>query len=51
MSDKLLLILLGIFLLLFGIAHATNLQIVWMEPITAIAALCAGVVCLIKAIR
>ncbi len=49
--DKLTLILLGVFLLLFGIAHATNLQIVWMEPITAISALCAGVVCLIHALR
>ncbi len=35
----------------YGIAHATNLQIVWMEPITAISALCAGVVCLIHALR
>jgi hypothetical protein len=49
--DKLVLILLGIFLLLWGIAHATNIQIVWMEPVTAIAALCAGVVCLIRALR
>ena len=49
--DKLTLILLGIFLLLYGIAHATNVQIVWMEPITAIAALAAGVVCLIRALR
>ena len=46
--DKLVLILLGVFLVLFGIAHATNLQIVWMEPITAIAALAAGIICLIR---
>ena len=38
-------------LLLFGIEHVTNLRIVWMQPIEGIAALCAGVVCLFRAIR
>jgi hypothetical protein len=49
--DKLVLILLGIFLLLFGIAHVTNIQIVWMNPLMGLAALAAGVICLIKALR
>ncbi len=51
MFDKILLVCLGIFLLLYGVAHATNLQIVWMDPITAIAALVAGVICLVRAIK
>ncbi len=49
--DKLVLILLGVFLLLFGIAHVTNIQIVWAGPIMGLAALAAGIVCLIKALR
>jgi hypothetical protein len=49
--DKLFLILLGIFLLLYGFAHATNIQIIWMAPLTAIAALAAGIVALIRALR
>lgn len=49
--DKLVLILLGIFLLLFGIAHVTNITIVWMGPIMGLSALAAGVVCLVKALR
>jgi hypothetical protein len=51
MFDKLLLILLGIFLLLFGIFHVTNLQVEWGGPIMGFAALGAGVVCLIRALR
>lgn len=51
MSDRLFLILLAVFLLLWGFAHATNIQVVWMEPITAIAALAAGVVGIIKACK
>jgi hypothetical protein len=49
--DKLVLILLGVFLLLFGIAHATNVEIVWMDPICALSALVAGAVCLFRALR
>jgi uncharacterized membrane protein len=51
MSDKLLLILLGIFLLLFGIFAVTNVEVVWGRAIMGIAALAAGVVCLIRALR
>ena len=49
--DKLLLFLLGAFLLLFGLAAITNLQIVWMGPATGLAALAAGVVCVVRACR
>ena len=51
MFDKLLLILLGIWALLFGIAAVTTIEIVWMKPITGIAALFLGVVCLIRAFK
>lgn len=44
--DKLLLLLLGVFLVLFGIANVTSIEIVWMSAITGLAALAAGVVCL-----
>lgn len=49
--DKLVLILLGAFLLLFGIMHVTNIEIVWASPIMGLSALCAGTVCLFRAFR
>lgn len=49
--DKLVLLCLAVWALLFGIAHVTNIQIVWMTPIMGIAALVLGVVCLIRAFR
>lgn len=49
--DKIVLILLLIFLLIFGISTVTNIQIVWMQPIMGISALAAGIVCLIRALR
>lgn len=51
MFDKLLLILLGIFLLLYGIFAVTNLQVAWGEPLMGFAALGAGVVCIIRALK
>jgi hypothetical protein len=48
--DKLLLILLGIFLLLFGVFAVTNLELTWGRPVMGFAALIAGVVCLIRGI-
>jgi uncharacterized membrane protein len=50
MFDRLILISLGIFTVLFGIAAVTNIEIVWMKPITGLAALVCGVVCLIRAV-
>lgn len=49
--DKLLLILLGIFLLLFGIFSVTNLQVEWGKPLMGFAALIAGAVCIIRGVR
>lgn len=51
MIDKLLLVLLGIFLLLYGIFAVTNLDVVWGRPIMGFAALVAGVVCLVRAVK
>jgi hypothetical protein len=50
MSDKLILILLGVFLLLFGIFAVTNLQVEWGKPIMGFAALAAGIVSLFRGI-
>jgi len=51
MFDKLLLILLGVFLLLFGIFTVTNIQLEWGKPLEGFAALAAGIVCIVRAIR
>jgi hypothetical protein len=37
------LMFLAVFLILFGIASATNVEIVWMESVTALSSLAAGV--------
>ncbi len=49
--DKLVLILLGIFLLIFGLLSVTNFRIEFAPVIMGLAALAAGVVCLIRAFR
>jgi len=49
--DKLVLILLGVFFLLFGIFSVTNIEVVWGKPIMGLAALAAGIVCLFRAFR
>lgn len=51
MFDKLFLVLLCVFLLLFGIFSVTNLEVVWGRPLMGLAALVAGVVGLIRAFR
>lgn len=51
MFDNLLLILLGLFCLLFGIFHVTNIQVTWGEPVMGFSALAAGAVCLVRAFR
>ena len=48
MFDKLFFGCLAAFLLLYGIAHVTNIQIVWMDPLTGLVALIAGVVGIIR---
>lgn len=49
--DKLILILLAVFMLIFGIFGVTNLQVTWGPQIMAFAALVLGAVCLIRAFR
>ena len=51
MFDKLFLIFLDIFLLLFGLSAVTNVEIVWMGPVTGVAALIAGVIGIVRAVR
>jgi hypothetical protein len=50
-GDRLILILLGVFCLLYGIFNVTNLRVDWGPTICGFAALAAGVVLLIRAIR
>lgn len=49
MFDKLLLVLLGVFLLLYGIFAVTNVRVEWGRPIMGFSALAAGIVCLFRA--
>lgn len=49
--DKIVLILLAVWALLFGIIHVSNVEIVWSSPLMGLAALALGVVCLIRAFR
>jgi len=51
MLDKTILILLGVWAIIFGILYVTNLKIEWSGQIMGFAALCLGVVCLIRAFR
>ncbi len=51
MNDKLVLLLLAVWALLFGIFAVTNLRVVWSEPIMGFAALALGIVCLVRALR
>lgn len=49
--DKLVLILLGLFLVLFGLFSVTNIEVLWGKPIMGLTALAAGAVCLVRAFR
>lgn len=51
MFDKLILVLLGVWAIVYGIIHVTNIRVVWMEPIAGLCALVLGLVCLIRAFR
>lgn len=51
LADVLVMVLLGLFLLLFGLAKVTNFQVVWMDPVMGLSALAAGIICLIRAFR
>ena len=49
--DKLVLILLGVFLFLFGLFTVTNITVEWGKPLMGFSALAAGAVCLFRASR
>lgn len=49
--DRLVLICLAVWSLLFGLLTVTNIQVEFMRPVMGLAALVLGVVCLIKAVR
>lgn len=51
MNDRLVLILLGIWALIFGIFAVTNIQVTWSQPIMGFAALALGIVCCIRATK
>lgn len=49
--DKLILILLGIWAVLWGVFAVTNLRVEWSGPLMGFAALALGIVCLVRALR
>lgn len=51
MFERVLYILLGVFLLLFGLFSVTNIDIAWGKPLMGFAALAAGIVCIVRACR
>ena len=51
MLDLLFYCFLGLFLLLTGIAAVTNIVVVWMDPVTGICALVAGILCCVIAFK
>ena len=51
MFDKLILICLAVWALLFGLFAVTNIRVEWGTPLMGFAALVLGIVCLIRAFR
>ena len=49
--DRLLLICLAVWALLFGLFSVTNISIEWGKAIMGFAALILGVVCLVRALK
>lgn len=49
--DRVVLICLAVWALLFGLATVTNVRVDWMNPLMGFAALVLGIVCLIRAFR
>ena len=49
--DRLLLILLGIFFVLYGIFAVTNVSVAWGPTAMGFSALAAGIVCVVRACR
>ena len=48
--ERMLAVLMGVFFIVYGIMHATNIEVVWMQPIAAICALIAGVLLILRAV-
>jgi hypothetical protein len=51
MLDRLTLVCLAVWALLFGLFKVTNVQVVWGDPLMGFAALVLGVVCLVRLFR
>jgi hypothetical protein len=51
MYDRMMLVFLGIFLILWAIVNGSNVQIVWVHPVQCIAAAVAGVFAILSAWR
>lgn len=49
--DRLVLILLAVWALLFGLLTVTNITVDFMRPVMGLAALALGIVCLVRACR
>ena len=49
--DRLVLILLAVWALLFGLFNVTNIVVEWGKPLMGFSALILGVICLIRALR
>lgn len=51
MWDKILLICLAVFFLLYGLFAVTNVTVVWGPVLIGFAALVAGIICTVRAFR
>lgn len=51
MTDRLVLLALAIWALLFGVFTVTNLQIEWGRPLMGFAALVLGIICIVRAVK
>ena len=49
--DRVFYVSLGVFLLIYAIIHGTNIRVVAMDPISAICAAVAAVLCFVIAVR
>lgn len=49
--DKLTLFSLAVFLILFGLFAVTNVEVLWGRGVMGLAALVAGVICLVRGLR
>ena len=50
-QDKVVLVTLAVWALIFGLLTVTNLEVVWGRPLMGFAALVLGIICLIRIFR